>query len=75
MASIQKGRTSMKKTNQQVSLYLDESWLVILKEKAHRESLSTGNEVKYADLVRAAIASLHPEVLEAELAMAEEREG
>ena len=63
------------KKDSPVSIHFEKSWLAILREKAHRQSLETGREIIYADLVRAAVVHFHPEVLEAELEMAEEREG
>ena len=45
-----------------VDIALPKSWVAALRKKAHLESLKTGKEVLYTDLIRDAIKSVCPEI-------------
>ena len=56
----------MRKT-QPVSIRIPEVWLAILRRKSHEQSLETGLEIEYTDLIRTAIGERYLEVRAAEL--------
>lgn len=43
------------RTTQQISINLSKAWIAKLREMAHKESLATGKEVIYTDLIRRAV--------------------
>ena len=47
---------------QQVSINLPKVWVAKLRELAHKESLKTGQEIIYTDLIRTAIEDFHPDI-------------
>lgn len=55
------------RTTQPVSMRLPKAWLDELRRKAHIESLKTGREIIYTDLIKAAIGERYPEVRAVEL--------
>ena len=45
-----------------ILINLPRTWVAKLRELAHKESLRTGEEIQYTDLIRKAIEEKHPEV-------------
>ena len=56
----------MRKT-QPVSIRLPKAWLAILRRKSHEQSLATGLEIEYTDLIRTAIRECYLDVRTAEI--------
>ena len=45
-----------------ITINISKAWVAKLKELAHKESLRTGKEVAYTDLIRKALVECHPEL-------------
>ena len=56
----------MNKKTQSISINLPDSWVAILKEKAHKISLEKGIDLYYTDLIRMSIGEQYPEARLAE---------
>jgi hypothetical protein len=52
------------KTTTQISINIPSTWIARLRELSHKESLRTGKEIIYTDLIRDAILQCHPEMEE-----------
>jgi hypothetical protein len=50
------------KTTTQISINIETTWIAKLRELAHKESLRTGTELIYTDLIRNSVLKCFPEI-------------